>query len=151
MCLTYYWPEKDKNEWLKDEPDTITAYKVVIKNRAAITVWPPFFNSLPYKKTNKIDIKTTPTTYASYGKTRDSSPVSEERRYKAGYHLFVTKYGTRQFIGERRMLDAVVLKCLIPKDQVIAVGKENDCMVIVTKEFTFIGGDQYFKEEKRCA
>ena len=36
MCLNTLWSEEQKNDWLKEQPDMITAYKFVAVRRESI-------------------------------------------------------------------------------------------------------------------
>ncbi len=146
MCLKSKWTEEKTNEWLKNKPETITAYKlvqVIRTNDGSNRIWPPIWDDKPYKKTNRIPGNLSLIPYIS-------SQTSGEK-YWAGYHLFFTKRGAEKFAIKRDVSWEIVLKCSIPKKDVLAVGKQYGCMVIVTKEFTFVEGDEHFGEKKQCA
>ncbi len=157
MCLNYKWTTEDRDKWLKDKPETITAYKVARKDwrtdypykTKKKQIWPPVFNTFAYRKTNRLSILP-PLIRSSYGRTKKYWQ-SDVTQYVPGYHLFSTKYGAEKWVISRGYDNEIVLKCTIPKKDVIAVGKQANCMVIVTEEFTFVEGNEYFKKETVCA
>jgi len=157
MCLSIRWGNESTKEWLKTFPDTITAYKVVLEklhgwmdHKEVISVYPPIrTNTGPYKKTNTI---------SSYDESRAGriNTGSKKGKYQPFFHLFLSETAARTWADEVSVIDGemVVLKCEIPKDQITTVGNQfstvrnqSSAAVIVTREFTFVEGDEYFDEK----
>ena len=154
MCLDYQWSKDRIKKWLERQSKTIIAYKLVrIDNsgeqRKAI---PPSFRMYgPYKKTNKKSWwAKSPTTTAKLlpDTGEEDYPVfGDYLKYKADYHLFLNRdeaslWGLRY--GEPPFY--IVLGCKVPKKKVVAMGKQNDSLTIVAREFTFIEGQEYFED-----
>lgn len=146
MCLNGILTQKDKKAWMKGKPEIITAYKVVRQRMEKIEkIYPIYFSaSIPFEKTNKLSKK----------KSKDRvetgfNLLSVRSTYRPYYHLFIDRKEALRWaegISQR-----VVLKCEVPKKQITVVGTQSGSEVIITKEFTFIEGRKYFKEEKQCA
>ncbi len=151
MCLFMRMTVKQENKWLTTQPDMITAYKVVSIDEGKI--YPPLYDHTgPYQKTNKLREENIPLERSCYGSTYRLPG----RAYNAGYHILYTKEAAIKWLssyqGTYSSGEAVILKCIIPKKEILTVGLQNEKdIVIVTKEFTFVEGQEYFEEEKQCA
>ncbi len=137
MCLDYLWTKKDIKKWLKTQPDTITAYKVVqLKDGIA---YPAIYSEYgSFKKHNKIEDDRRTIETMVKGKIRLTY-----RKYEAGYHLFLTPAGAAEWKPDSNRYK--VLMCKIPKSQITDVGLQKNWTSIITKEFTFAEGDEYLK------
>ncbi len=147
MCLDNLWTKARIKEWLKNKPEIITAYKVVkiIEGEAYPAI---YHDNGPFEKTNKED-KCSPSVAAAHVVRKDGTELSHRwRHYPTLYHMFLTKRGATRW-NDRS--DEEILKCKIPKKQIVDIGIQHDCIAIITKEFTFVEGDKYFKEETVCA
>lgn len=144
MCLDMRMIEKEEKEWLKSKPENITAYKVVweINNK----IYPMYYNreEESFQKVNKLKDK------GIVEGIRVMTKGLALSRYIPYYHFFELRKDAEKW-GSSRGKSEVILKCTIPKDQITAVGWQNDSISIIAKEFTFIEGSEYFKEEKECA
>lgn len=135
MCLDNVWSEEKTKKWLSKRPDTITAYKVVRRNWSETEITPPFFTSYwKYEKENKIE------------NINESILSNNCKKYVPYFHLCLTKRAAKKWQngGWRR----TTLKCKIPKKAITAIGEQWGCITIITKEFTFVEGDEYFKKEE---
>lgn len=150
MCLDKIWSRKEKKEWIGNQSDTITAYKVVLKNRAFVRgtseegesysefgkeyVKPMFYDGASaFKKTNKITKKPKRTSV-------------EGRTYTPYYHICLTKEAAKHW--KNGFKSRKILKCEVPRKAITAMGTQTGYVTIVTKEFTFIEGNKYFEKEK---
>ncbi len=149
MCLETLWTKAEIKEWLKTQPDDITAYKVVKlgesdgKERAFPVV---YWEYGAFKKVNKITrsiVRRVPHVIV-LGKYRQS-----RRSYETYYHLFLMKDDAQKWkeTGPSAMF-CKVLKCKIPKKAITDIGKQINGISIITKEFTFVQGNKYFGENK---
>ncbi len=155
MCLHTKMTIEQCDEWLEDKRKTITAYKVVrvsdrhfdglaMKNR----VYPPIYKSHgSYQRVNKVE------EVPIVKSTRGSTTRLAGRRYKAGYHLMLYKKGAEKWRKwvDRWDVKLIILKCKVPRDAIVAIGTQSDETAVVTKEFTFVEGLEYFGEELACA
>lgn len=136
MCLNGILTQKNKKTWMEEKPETITAYKVVriIDGK----VYPMYFKTnIPFEKTNKLLKKESKDRIETGGVSFSSST------YRPYYHLFTNKKE-----AERWSSNGVALRCKVPKNQITVVGTQLRKEVIIAKEFIFVQGDEYFKEEK---
>ncbi len=155
MCLNIQWTNKQKKEWLKNKPKTITAYKVcsIYETDGVKELFPPVYaiEHGPFKRTNImlkreledsgklcwVKLSSTKTDSRSYG----SVP------YNANYHLFSTRKAASKWSAELAG-EMEVLKCEIPKECITVIGRQMNCVVIVTKKFKFVEGLEYFGKKK---
>lgn len=150
MCLDKIWSRKEKKEWIGNQSDTITAYKVVLENRAVIkstteeseSCWEfgkEFVQAMFYgrasafKKINKVTKKPKRTSV-------------EGRTYTPYYHVCLTKKAAKHW--KNGFKSRKILKCEVPRKAITAMGTQAGHVTIITKEFTFIEGDKYFEKEK---
>lgn len=147
MCLDNKWTEEHKEKWLKDQPKTITAYKVAIERKRA---WPalfwrlgfakyrlasPFFSNNFYKKRNRIR------------RERDQVRMGDNwmkdpNWYIPYYHLYLN-LGSAQSLQAHLILtkecsDVKIAKCKVPKKLITEIGYDCGSDTIVTKGFTII-------------
>lgn len=129
MCLKIKWTEKQLNEWLKDKPEIVIAYKVAKMREGKL--YPLFFGKNPFEKENKLD--------DSYVKEMSKIETADKRSsYKPHYHFFADREAAKDWhVAE---LQEVLLKCEIPKTQITAmgIGEGRGDLTIVAKEFTFV-------------
>lgn len=150
MCIDVIFTDEITKEWLENKPDTITAYKVVkIEDKKA---YPPVFWG-QYKKTNKLDSEKCPGEKCpGFTMVLNKRGSYDYVGYKAYYHIFSTKQAAKEWSTARwsflKTRATRVLECEIPKKSITAVGTELGCTVIITKEFTFTEGNEYFEEEE---
>lgn len=143
MCLDVIYSKKEKNEWLRKQPSIITGYKIVSPNDTGIesVCMPEGSNKYLFKKINIIEEEVV---------FKYFSGIEQYRPY---FHLFLNKVDAenwniiklREKYGGKSL---ILLKCEIPKRAITAIGEDNPGIAIITKEFTFIEGDKYFKEDK---
>ena len=146
MCLNTLWSEEQKNAWLKEQSEMITAYKFVAVRRESIKryedgeekISPPFKmldEDVHYKKKNIVK-KTTKISKKDYVISHD-----ETTTYVAYFHLFLEKKATEKwnFTFKTRTLE-----CKIPKKLITDIGEECGEIVIITRGFDFVEGDEYF-------
>ena len=160
MCLDYQWSKDRIKKWMEGQPKTITAYKLVkIDNSGEQRkVLPPIFTTDgPYKKTNKkpwwarspiATARLLPNTWTK----EDDLFYGSYPEYKSDYHLFLIRREAEEWghcYGEPPLY--TVLECKVPKKKVVAMGKQNDSLTIVTRKFTFVEGEEYFEEKEKVA
>lgn len=136
MCLENKFSEKEKKEWLKNKPDTITCYKSVSVHRPLqnlARLYPPHFCHDPIKRINKLEkpLKGEPSKkqYTTFKTSR------RETSYAAYFHLYA--YDPKKTTGK-------VIKCKVSKKDVTTIGYQWDKMVIVTRQYEVVGEDKYF-------
>ncbi len=152
MCLSTIRTRKEKAKWIERQPQNIILYKIVkLKEvEGEDRFFPMFFgNNNPFEKTNKISRfrrwfpKTVKTYYA--GNTIDW----KRTRYRAYYHFFMKEadaYGWGSVFG----VLPIVLKCIVNKKDITAIGQQKGSKCIVAKEFIF-QTNEHFEEEAKCA
>ena len=155
MCIDNKLLAKDRKEWLKDQPDIITAYKVVeIKH-----IWGYDGNRLsafftdrqtPFKRTNLIrEVKKTTKDSKRRDATFYDSYHGQPCEYIAYYHLFPTKKDAQKLTRwnmRNNNSEGHIIKCLVPKKYITDIGEQWGIKVIVTRGFDIIGQDEYLKE-----
>lgn len=123
MCLGRACGQKAFQEWLKNKPEIITAYKAVDlrKVKGGHAVMAPVQDTVRYKKRNVRQVN---------GPLKNKfSPYP----YYANYHLFCRRYDAERWLS---LWGTNVIRCSVPKSQVTAVGNQMG-LCIVTKEFSF--------------
>ncbi len=132
MCIDRKWTKEQKDKWLKNKSDTITAYKVVFDGVDRFL--PPFMGQISYQRKNRL------------GKRKTNVPVNEgHATYLPYYHLFATKYACKDFCiqGPKK-----VVKCKVPKKSITDMGRQMKRIVIITRAFDIVGEDEYFDKPK---
>jgi len=148
MCLNRRYTKRRKEEWLKNQPEMITAYKAVdVKNKdGQVKFYPIVYGYKPYKRKNRLRkhkkndwYKRTPVCYDTTCQSRSS--------YIAYFHLYVDKESAQRWL-RHSIVSRSIIKCLIPKRFVTEIGIEgaNDVVVIVTKGFDIVEQDRHFQE-----
>ncbi len=149
MCLSTVWSREKRIEWLKTQPDEITAYKFVKVERKSIKRWedgeekivPPFQNlghNVFFEKENRIK-KTTDVSKTEYAVSPEG-----ETTYVAYFHLFLEKKSTERW--RKASFKGLTLECKIPKKFITDIGDEYGDIVIITRGFDFVEGDEYFEK-----
>lgn len=111
MCLYTKKTNKDTKEWLKTKPEQITAYKVVKKH--GDSYYSIFFGQDPYIDKNFLQHKPEEITYCE--------KTNREVFYIAGFHLFLSRNSAVAYAYP----SDVILKCKVPKKNILAVGKDG--------------------------
>ncbi len=149
MCLSILWSEGQKNDWLKEQPDMITAYKFVTVRRESIKRWedgkeriaPPFKmldQNAFFKKENRVKKAT------GMSKMGYAVSLEGETTYVAYFHLFLEKKATERW--KRISFKTKTLECKIPKEFITDIGEDQGAIVIITRGFNFVEGDEYFEK-----
>ncbi len=152
MCIQSKFLAKDRKQWLKKQPETITAYKLVeVKHEYDIPGKRlfPFFVSrcIPFKRTNSIrEVKKTGRagTLTRRAGTHFYSNDGNFCYYIAYYHLFANREDLVSFISESQYEDqATIVECQVPKEFITDIGMQWNRETIVTRQFTIVGQDEY--------
>lgn len=133
MCLYRKWTSTEVSDWQKRQPDIIIAYKVVKTNGNKI--YPIYFynHDKPFQKNNILEEK-----------EEEISTSNKDSVYLPYYHVFAHR---KDALNWASVDNEIVLECEIPKNQITAIGtqgKKGEMRVIVTKEFTFVDGSEFF-------
>lgn len=130
MCLTTKKTEQEKIEWLKKQPDIITAYKVVKKRTGKLK---PLYSATEkgFKRKNHLF----PVVLKYF-----SEKWQTDMKYIAYFHLFINEDDA--VLYNQRPLCAKVIKCTVPKKYITDVGYQWG-RVIVTRQFSIVGEDEY--------
>lgn len=134
MCLNTVWSKEKMEHYLRDKDDEIICYKVVQ------------IRKVPYGNRDRI-FPPSVSGWWRYNKINDTprGPVSRGNwsnvTYRLAYHLYKTKKGCEgwMFIAERR-----ILKCKVRKKDIVAIGRQENYMTIVTTRFEIMNGDEWF-------
>ncbi len=153
MCLEYVWENEKKEEWLKEQPDMITAYKVVeteevdgkerlispyIRDKRKKGDWvrPPCV----YKRKNRVRVtKTSKIVKSHYHDTY------KKTSYIAYYHLLTRREDAENWTSCNRK----VVECLVPKKFITDIGCQRNFLVIITRAFDIVGEDEYFEKKEK--
>lgn len=139
MCLSTLWTKEQKKEWLEDKPEIIIAYKVVrIKTTSdgEDRIYPvSYHKDVPFEKINKLEKK------AGY---EEIETEEEDGCYLPYFHFFTSLHGARTWLIAQH--SEVIFECEIPKKAITMMGIQEGESIIVATEFTFVEGDEYFKE-----
>ncbi len=135
MCLDYKNTKKELKEWLEEQPDIITAYKLVTLVNERIYPWVQ--SSKGYFKRENLLRKELPWFSPKYVECDFG-----EDKYMAYYHLLLNKPEVHKQFGE----DCEMVECRIPKKYVTDIGSQWCCKTVITIGFTIVGQDEYLKE-----
>jgi len=147
MCLRVKYTKKQKEEWLKDKPEMITAYKVIMTVRTEegkIKFYPLIFCDEPYKRINRLHTNKDKDKNIS---VRYKNPRRDETSYIAYYHLYADKEAAQRWTCCLPTYRKII-KCLIPKNLITEIGEEGyyHSKVIIAKGFEIVGEDEVFQE-----
>jgi len=146
MCLSDLWSDARREEWLKDKPEQIQAFKVVLVSGKRIY---PLFGCLPsLAYFQKINDQTghTPRLTTSY-----DHDEGFYRSYEAHFHLFPNREDAENFQHTYwGHSDYVVLECRIPKEHITAMGLECLYVAIIAKRFEFVEENHWFREPENA-
>lgn len=124
--------DEEKKKWLKGKPETIVAYKAVVKYHEDGKYYPPFYSInnangayAPMREINTISEE------PPMQETLDSIGSEKTSSYAPYFHFFTDKKAARVSFA---MPNAVV-RCEIPKKDITAIGEQNGAEVIVAKSF----------------
>ena len=149
MCLGYKETLEVRKNWLAEQPDMITAYKVV-NTSTDVTEAEPKWRLYPlydlagmqpkqFKRKNRLR------------KTKNENKILYTRyisgkctTYIAYYHFYESRYDAEllAFSSNGRR----VIECRIPKELVTNLGQQNGKLVIIARGFDIVGEDYYFGE-----
>ncbi len=152
MCLSTKWSKKEKEAWLKEQPERVTAYKVVSvgQYRFRPRLKPPYVDEKTrYKRRNLlISTKTGDEGKTSFTKFRSEKDPGHGRSttYVAYYHLFLSHFDACEW---GREVGNIVMTCEIPKKYITEMGTQQGKTVIVTRCFEFTDADDKFFGEKQ--
>lgn len=158
MCIDYKFPEEDRKKWLEDKPETIIAYKIVEIKRILQydkeRLYPYYVDkATPFERKNHIkQIKTTvrksirkaKTYIAKNSNKKDKCSYEEVDRcsYMAYYHLWANIEEAKQYLSEWAGYGTII-ECKVPKKYITDIGEQCRKEVIVTRQFTIVGQDEY--------
>ncbi len=147
MCLNKIYSVEAKEEWMEDKPDNITAYKVVKVIEG--TVHPPIYPEHgPYAKTNDMENILKHHSFWMHCDEGEAAVIKADNDvfYEPLYHLFLTREGAEDWRREFNLSVVVlVLECSIPKSAITNIGIQEDHEAVIAREFTFVGGQEYFE------
>lgn len=130
MCLEYKYTKKELKEWLKEQPEMITAYKLVTFSNGRIYPWVQ--GKTPFERDNllKKEWKWSSKKYVE---------VDCHDKYMAYYHLLLNKESLLRYFG----VFSDVVECQIPKKYVTDMGVQWNLETVITRGFTIVGHDEY--------
>lgn len=160
MCLSSQMTSKEKRDWLKNQPNMITAYKAVkIKFAPAKCsleegkkrMFPCYQNTSDvFKRKNKLSwiwkLCSILGKKISYAYVAGSRPYRDAplKKYTTYYHLFVFQKDAEEY-GEFTGLE--VIECVVPKKFITTIGMQDtgreDRLSIVARGFEIVGQDEY--------
>jgi hypothetical protein len=139
MCLESKLTKKDKANWLKDKPEEITAYKVMITRtvKGEIRLAPPFNNGI-YKRTNMVRAVTSEQSgkccYTSFRGSIKSTT------YMAYFHFFIDKEEAKSWAMARGQK---MVECKILKKYVTEIGRQWNKDIMVARKFSIVRQNRY--------
>jgi len=150
MCIRHRWRVKEKKEWLKDQPEIITAYKIEkVKydykdcETGKGRLFPPcMFGNISgkqYKRKNRVRKAEHRKCWTYYDETCKATT------YYAYFHLFAEEKAAKKWIGKPMSSLYKLIKCEVPKHLITDIGlqEQQQYLTIVTKGFDIIGEDEY--------
>jgi len=144
MCIDYKFTKEEKEKWLKDKPETITAYKVVVKkeitNKGRINGLSALYFNYYFQRKNRI--KTVVSEHSRRITNTCYNKTDKLTTYVAYYHLYLLKeeaksYRDRWYFANRKGMR--VITCKIPKELITDVGYQDERLVVVTRGFDIVG------------
>lgn len=156
MCLYSKETVKEKNKWLRKQPDMVTAYKVVrIKwIGEGLEMTPLYCHSasgstiVPFKRTNTVRKMRAKSNSAEKYVHTYFTKSELTTHYIAYYHFFIEEEDAKNYrkniIGQD---GTAVIECLIPKESVTEIGMQGDRESIVARRFTIVGQDKYLEKK----
>lgn len=140
MCLDSKYTEQEKEEWLKNQPDVITAYKVVIIEDGKISpVFHRHIDDEGFERNNLLK------TVKSKKATRYHEENHYGPEYIAYFHLFASKQDAIEYYD---FPPSKVIECIVPKKYITDIGSQDGPedtgrTVIVTRKFSIVGENEY--------
>ncbi len=138
MSIEYKWSDKQKNAYLEDKPDIITAYKVVemeeIKGTDKYGMFPLYveIDGTQYEEYNELN--TIEDDSDKVLNTKDKE-TKEQITYKAYYHLFAEKRDAEDWASLYKIRTVSTIECVVKKEDIKDMGELMWSDVIVAKAF----------------
>lgn len=142
MCLSDLWSDARREEWLRDKPEQIQAFKVVlVADQRAY----PLFGPLPdpgfFQKTND------QTNHIPCQRTVYNYDDEVYDAYDTHFHMFPNREDAEAYWSTFwRDPEYIVLECRVPKEHITAMGLDSGLLAIVTKYFEFVERDHLFRD-----
>lgn len=145
MCLDRKWEKEHRDDWLKEQPKTITAYKAVIVKKKPrffgllgkkTILIPPYFLSNSYKKRNRLRKKIKKVRCGDVWAANSPCPT-----YLPYYHLYLKLEEAEETQAHMQLIgcsSVTIVRCKVPKKLITEIGFETKKIVIITKGFTII-------------
>ena len=144
MCIEYRWSDKDIKNWLEQQPETITAYKLVrIKKNK---MYSPFQRNR-IKENNRISkLSNRMKDRKNRVDVLDNEKHSYTKNYQAYYHCFMDEKEANRLY---RASGEHIIRCEIPKIDITDIGEQWGRVVIVSKSFSVPDYKNILKENKK--
>jgi len=141
MCLDTVYSNRKLKKWLKTQPERITGFKVCYNEEVG------------FSGDKKIKMTPSPVIigYKNFGIKNTSCTKTKKvlccqqfilftKMYIPYFHIFTTYKDAMEWMEDKHLYYPYfdILSCKINKKDVTSIGKQNDKLVIIAKEFEFI-------------